>query len=97
MAANLRKLARGRDCQVRIPGVCNRDPSTTVLAHIRLPGVSGVGMKVPDLLGAWACSACHDVIDGRVKAFEGAETLRLYHLEGMARTISELLKEGHTL
>ena len=32
MGVNLRALARGRECQVRIPGICNRDPATTVLA-----------------------------------------------------------------
>ena len=31
--ANLRKEARGRECQVRIYGVCNGNPETTVLAH----------------------------------------------------------------
>ena len=39
---NLRKLARGRPCMVRIPGVCD-----------------GVGLKSPDLLGAWCCAPCH--------------------------------------
>ncbi len=34
--ADLRKAARGRECQVRIPGVCNGNPETSVLAHIRL-------------------------------------------------------------
>ena len=29
----LTKAARGRECQVRIPGVCNGNPETTVLAH----------------------------------------------------------------
>ncbi|HCB7200209.1 TPA: DUF1364 family protein [Escherichia coli] len=33
--ANLRKEARGRECQVRIYGVCNGNPETTVLAHYR--------------------------------------------------------------
>ncbi len=31
--ANLRKEARGRECQVRIYGICNGNPETTVLAH----------------------------------------------------------------
>ena len=35
--ADLRKAARSRECQVRIPGVCNGNPETSVLAHIRLP------------------------------------------------------------
>lgn len=91
---DLRKLARGQECQVRIPFVCNRDPATTVLAHIRLAGVSGMGLKAPDLLAAWCCSACHDAIDGRTKTDESPEWLRLYHLEGMARTIAKLIADG---
>ena len=91
---DLRKLARGQECQVRIPMVCNRDTSTTVLAHVRMPGVSGVGLKPPDLLGAYCCAACHDAIDGRVKTEESPERLRLYHLEGMARTIAKLIADG---
>lgn len=37
--ANLRKEARGRECQVRIYGVCNGNPETTVLAHYRMDDV----------------------------------------------------------
>jgi hypothetical protein len=61
----LRKEAKGRGCMVRIPEVCNHNSETTVLAHYRLAGVSGIDMKSPDVLGAWACSACHDAIDRR--------------------------------
>ena len=64
---NLRKLARNQKCMVRLPGVCNFDETTTVLAHIRRGGVAGMGQKPPDLCGVWACSSCHDVIDGRVR------------------------------
>jgi len=86
---NLRKLARGRDCQIRLPGVCNHNPETTVLAHYRMAGLSGMGMKSPDLCGAWACSACHSYVDthrddGTARAF----------LEGVLRTIAALQKEG---
>jgi hypothetical protein len=49
---NLRKAARGRQCQVRLAGVCNHDESTVVLAHYRLAGLSGMGMKSPDPIGA---------------------------------------------
>ena len=45
---SLRKLARGRPCQVRIPGVCDGGGETTVLAHYRLAGVSGMGYKSPE-------------------------------------------------
>ena len=80
---------------VRLPGICNFNSETVVLAHIRLAGVSGMGMKSPDLIGAWACSACHDEIDGRThKSGMTHDELRLAHFEGMARTIAQLEKEG---
>jgi len=92
---SLRKEAKGRGCMVRLPGVCNFNSETVVLAHIRLAGVSGMGMKSPDLLGAWACNACHDEIDGRThKSGLSRDELRLAHYDGMARTIVQLEKEG---
>jgi hypothetical protein len=78
---------------IRLPGICTNDPSTVVLAHVRLIGVSGMGMKSPDLLGAWACSACHDVVDRRVKTNIDIGEIRLAHLEGMVRTINQLIRE----
>jgi hypothetical protein len=92
---NLRKLANGMDCQVRIPGICNFNSETVVLAHYRLAGTCGVGMKPPDLLGAWCCSSCHDYIDGRTKRkAEDLTYVRGMHAEGCLRTISELIKRG---
>lgn len=91
---NLRKLARDQECQVRIPGVCNRDDSTTVLAHFRMAGTCGVGKKSADIVGAWCCSSCHDAIDGRAKTQYSHDELRLMHLEGVVRTINELIKLG---
>ena len=90
----LRKTAKGRECMVRLPGVCNHNPETTVLAHVRLAGVSGMGMKADDLLGAWACSSCHDAIDRRGHLDLERDYVRLAHLEGMVRTIAVLKKEG---
>ncbi|CAD5376732.1 conserved hypothetical protein [Pseudomonas sp. OF001] len=60
----LRDSARGQDCAVRLPGVCNWNPETTVLAHLPC-GTKGVGMKGLDTVAVYACSACHDAIDGR--------------------------------
>ena len=90
----LRKLAKDRPCMVRLPGICNFNNATTVLAHVRIPGVSGMGIKSPDLVAAWACSACHDAIDRRSHTDLDRDYVRLAHLEGMARTINELAKEG---
>ena len=91
----LRKEAKGRGCMVRIFGICNHNSETVVLAHIRIAGVSGMGMKSPDLIGAWACSACHDELDGRTRRSGlTRDELRLAHYDGMARTIMQLHKEG---
>ena len=82
---SLRKEAKGRGCMVRLPNICNFNSETVVLAHVRIAGVSGMGLKAPDLLGAWACSACHDAIDRRSHADLDRDYVRLAHFEGMAR------------
>ena len=87
---NLRKLAKGQPCMIRVPGVCNRNPETTVLAHYRMAGICGTGSKPPDSLGAWSCSACHDAVDGRVKSTWSRCELRLMHAEGVFRTWAAL-------
>lgn len=61
---DLRKAAKGQPCTVNLPGVCNYDSSTTVLAHDR-KGWLGMGCKPPDDRGAFCCSVCHDYVDGR--------------------------------
>ena len=91
--SKIRKAARGRECQVRLPGLCNGNSETVVLAHYRMAGICGTGMKPHDLLGAWACSACHDEIDRRTRQIP-AEDARRYHLEGMVRTLATLIAEG---
>ena len=89
---NLRKLARGMECQIRLPGICNFNTETTVLAHYRLPGTCGCRNEAPDLLGAWACSACHDAIDHRSAPTMTFHERRLSHAEGVMRTLNELIK-----
>ena len=87
---NLRKLAAGKPCMIRLPG-CNHDPATTVLAHYALSGYTGMGMKPDDFaFGAWSCSACHDLVDGRVKTDMERGTVRLGFAEGCLRTQAEL-------
>lgn len=91
--ANLRKEARGRECQVRLPGICNGNAETVVLAHYRMSGICGTGIKPDDLFGAWACSGCHDEIDRRTRLTD-ADSAHLAHLEGVIRTQAVLLAEG---
>ena len=61
---NLRKLAKGHECLVRLPG-CLGHSETVVLCHIRLGGIAGMGQKPPDLCGFYGCMACHNLVDGR--------------------------------
>lgn len=91
----LTKAARGRDCQIRVPGICNGDSNTTILAHFRMAGTRcGTGLKPNDLQGAWSCSACHDAVDARAKTEFSRDELRVMHLEGVVRTIDILVAEG---
>lgn len=95
---NLRKLAKGQDCAIRVPGVCNGNPETTVLAHYRMAGLCGTGQKPIDECGAWACSACHDYVDGRIQSPPSTESMRKrWHLEGVMRTLDALHKLGYSM
>lgn len=88
------KSAQGQQCQVRIPGVCNFNPETTVLAHLN---GGGMGMKHADIHGAYCCSACHDALDGRTNRHKinmSMGELRLAHLNGVIRTQEIMIKEG---
>ena len=87
--------ARGEECLIRTP-VCNGDPATTVFCH--LPG-AGMGRKyiVEGCdIGAYGCSDCHDLVDGRSHFGQpwARDMLRLYHLEGTIHTLEKLLEKG---
>ena len=83
---DLRAYARNKPCQVRLP-CCNGNVETTVLAHARIIGISGIGMKGPDLLGAWCCSKCHAYADKN-------KYTEVDFLRGCLRTQNELIKAG---
>lgn len=79
---------------VRLYG-CDGGGETTVLAHYSLSGISGKGIKSPDLIGAWCCARCHDLVDGRVRMANLTKTdVRLALAEGVFRTQYQLLKEN---
>lgn len=62
---NHRQAARDEAC-VR----CGNQDGTTVLAHYQGDMAhklgKGMGRKTDDLCGAWLCSRCHDLLDGRI-------------------------------
>lgn len=86
----LRAEAAYRNCQVRLDG-CRDEPC--VLAHVRLSGVSGMGIKAPDFLGAWACDSCHRAYDTRGIG-AAADEIELAFLRGVIRTQDTLCAEG---
>ena len=82
----LRASAKGQPCALRL-SCCNHDPETTVLAHLRLFGMAGIGEKPDDWCAVFACSACHDAIDRRGGATEG-----LWGYEDLLRAMIETLR-----
>lgn len=91
--SKIRASARGEQCTVRLPGVCNHNSETVVLAHYRLPGHCGTGIKPPDFMGAYACSACHDEADRRTRHLE-ADFVQTAFAEGVMRTLVRLVEKG---
>jgi len=89
--SKLRKSARGKECQVRLPGYCNFNQETTILAHIN---GAGMGMKASDIHGAYCCSSCHDVVDSRVHSRFSKGEVKLAFYEGIIRTQKIMLEEG---
>lgn len=84
------KSAREKECEIRIPGICNHNPMTTVFCHLN----GGGGMKHLDIHGSYGCSACHDAVDGRVQTeFDGMD-LKWFHYEGMVRTQKIMVCDG---
>lgn len=73
-----------------MPGICNKNDETTVLAHL---GGGGMGTKRSDLFAAFCCSACHDYVDGRAGK-NNATLAELWHLHGVMRTQEIWLSEG---
>lgn len=61
----IRASARNQDCTLRIPGICNRNPETTVWCHSNesIDG-KGAGLKARDVEGCYGCSTCHKFYDG---------------------------------
>lgn len=92
--ANLRKEARGRECQIRLVGICNHNTETVVLTHYRLAGTCGTGIKPDDAQAAWGCSECHNACDGRTKTSYSRDEIKLAHAEGVLRTQAILRSEG---
>lgn len=92
--SKITQSARNEECQVRLIGICNHNSETTVFAHYRKGGLGGMGKKPKDIFGAYACSACHDVLDGRVKTDFDGEYLDSEFKTAVFRTQDILANKG---
>lgn len=81
----IRSSAKGEECTLRFPDICNYDPATTVLCH---RNGAGMGTKAEDTDAAYGCYACHMVFDGqhpRPAAFSRELMLSLFN-DAVAQT-----------
>jgi len=88
------RSARGKPCQVRIPGVCKAAPEneTTIPAHIN---GAGMALRHSNIHLAYCCDACHEWLDGGwVKTDTDRATRDLHHLEAVIRTQIIMIEDG---
>lgn len=88
--SKIRKSAKGESCSLRL-GCCSSD-QTVILAHIGRD--RGMGIKCADYMAVYACSSCHDIIDGRVKSQFTKHELNTEKLRALEETLSKLIKKG---
>ena len=95
--SKIRQSAKGEDCTINLPGVCNHNPETTVWAHSnKSEHGKGMGLKANDEYGAYACYACHAVYDGQMKRPEwmSKEFVDESFADAMEISRSMLIKKG---
>ena len=95
----LRAASRGAECMMQVPGVCNHDTATTVLAHSNEGDAGrGTGYKGHDWLGVNMCSDCHDFYDGRslsvASNIDAQEIRSLYFDEAWPLQVRWWLEKG---
>lgn len=57
---NLLDMARGQECLLCVPGVCQGGTETTVAAHSNWADHGKAGArKAHDIFSVWSCAACH--------------------------------------
>ena len=88
--SKIRKSARGEDCSLRLVPCSSNE--TTILAHIGRN--RGMAIKCADYFAVYACSNCHDVIDGRVNAGFSKTELQAEKLRALEETQGKLIDKG---
>lgn len=90
MSKKIRNSARDEDCSLRL-GMCS-SPETVILAHIGRN--RGIGIKCADYFAVYACSNCHDLIDGRVNNPNLDLDLEYEKLRALEETQGKLFNKG---
>jgi len=91
---DITRSAAGEICTIRIPGHCNHNNETTVFAHKNGRGGAPRYVGAANIQGAYACSDCHDVVDGRQNCHQTALDIKRFHYEGIFRTQQRLVDKG---
>ena len=89
-SSKIRQSARGEDCSLRL-GMCS-SPETVILAHIGRN--RGMGIKCADYFAVYACSNCHDFIDGRVDYPHFDFDIEREKLRALEETQGKLINKG---
>lgn len=88
--SKIRDSARGEDCSLRLTRCSSNE--TVVLCHI---GRSrGMAFKCSDHFAVYACSNCHDIIDGRAKSEFSKLELQAEKLRALEETQLKLIDKG---
>ena len=89
VSKKIRASAKGEDCTFNMP-CCNSNPETTVFCHIDSEE-KGMGIKSPDVMGAYGCSDCHTHLDeGRLSDVDYS----YYVMRAWLRTFFKLIEKG---
>ena len=88
--SKIRQSARDEDCSLRL-GMCSGN-ETVILAHIGRN--RGMGIKCGDNMAVYACSNCHDLIDGRVDNPHLDLDLEYEKLRALEETQGKLINKG---
>jgi len=91
MSSKIRESARGEACQMRLP-CCKPSPEgeTTVYAHLN---GGGMGAKVNDIHGFYACFECHVAYDQNLHGYD-IELVKSMALAAVIKTQKILLEKG---
>lgn len=97
--SKITESARGEYCTVRLPGICNGNPDTTVFAHLN---GGGMGKKTvlydsnmkPIDLGCYACSDCHAWLDGEYTKTNNRYERDAEHRRAFIETLEKLISKG---